>query len=433
MKMALTGALSNMSTINFTKAAIDALAPPLKGWQYHRDLKTPGLVIGVGSTGIKTFVLYKRINGNPERVKLGRYPDMTIEQARKKTMEMNGEIASGKNPADAKREKRAEMTLEDLFDLYMEKYAVPHGLKTIDDMRANFAVYLGKLDAPRKKRGRERNKPDGAVDWSKRQISTITFKDVSNLHHQLGTKTGKFIANRIVELLRAIFNRCKKLKIIDLPNPAEGIERFKEVKRSRFLLEDEIPRLFAALEAESEQNRDYFLLMLLTAARKSNVLSMSWSDIDLNLAHWSVPGELSKNGQQMVIPLSKVALEILKRRKVASDSKFVFPGLGISGHMTSPKAAWKRIVTSAEIQDIRPHDLRRSMGSWMANTGASLVIIGGALGHKDSASTQIYARLATDPIRNAMEIASDTMMEFGKLKQVEEVEIVEESGVETAP
>jgi integrase len=421
-----------MTSFNFTKSSIDALPLPLKGWQYHRDTKTPGLAIGVGVTGIRTFVLYRRINGDPERVKLGRYPGMTIEQARTRAAELNGQIAMGKNPADAIREKRGEMTLDDLFDLYLERYAIPHGLKTLEDMKQNYAVYFGKLDAPKKKHGRERVKPDGAVDWSKRQISTITHKEVSKFHHQLGTKTGKTIANRMVELLRAVFNRCKKLKLIDMPNPAEGLDHFKEIERDRYLNEDEIPRLFLALETETEQNRDYFLLLLLTGARKSNVLSMRWKDIDFNLGHWRVPGEFSKNGNPMIVPLTVAAKEILTKRKEAADAKnklaevlvkkqaivseFVFAGTGVTGHMTSPKGAWKRITTNAEIQDVHPHDLRRSLGSWMVNTGASIPMVGGALGHKDSASTLIYARLATATIKGSMEVASAALMEAGKPK-----------------
>lgn len=403
-----------MPSFNFTKASIDALPLPSKNWVYHSDLKTPSLQIGIGATGVKTFVLSKRINGVPERIKLGRYPDMSIEQARKMAMELNGQIATGKNPADAKRERRDEMTLEDLFHLYMKRYAIPHALRTAEAMRENFAVYLGKLDAPRKKHGRERVKPAGAVDWSKKKISTITQKDVANLHHQLGSKTGKVIANRVIELLRAVYNRCIKLRLISSFNPAEGIEPFKEVSRDRYLNEDEIPQLFVGLEHESEQNRDFFLLALLTGARKANVLSIRWQDIDFNLGHWRVSGEKSKNGQAMIIPLTKGAAEILLRRQKTSESEFVFPGTGVKGYMTSPKAAWKRVVTRAGIENIRPHDLRRSLGSWMANTGASMVIIGGALGHKDPQSTKVYARLAVNPIKSAMEIASDAMLKAAK-------------------
>jgi hypothetical protein len=169
-----------MSSINFTKAIIDKLPIPEKGWTYYRDDKTPSLNIGVGSTGIKTFFLYKRINNKPERIKIGRYPETTIEQARNKAMELHGQIAKGKNPAELKRGKRDEMTLQELFGLYIERYAKPHGLKTLPDILANFDCYLGKLDTPRKKHGRERVKPEGAVDWSKRKISAITHQAVSN-------------------------------------------------------------------------------------------------------------------------------------------------------------------------------------------------------------------------------------------------------------
>jgi len=78
--------------------------------------------------------------------------------------------------------------------------------------------------------------------------------------------------------------------------------------------------------------------------------------------------------------------------------------------MTSPKRAWQRVVTKAQIENIRPHDLRRSLGSWMVNTGASLAIIGGALGHKDTKSTEIYARLAINPVKDAMEKAQLAML-----------------------
>ena len=206
----------------------------------------------------------------------------------------------------------------------------------------------------------------------------------------------------------------------DLKTPALAIEPFKEVERDRFLDEDEIPRFFEALEAETEQNRDYFLLSLLTGARKSNVLSMRWVDINFNTGCWRVPGSISKNGIPMIIPITEAPMEILVRRKKSTDSEFVFPGAGVTGHMTSPKGAWKRVVARAGIQDIRPHDLRRSLGSWMVNTGASIAIIGGALGHKDSASTRIYARLATATIKGSMEIASGALMEAGRSRQVAE-------------
>lgn len=402
-----------MSKINFTIANIDRLPNPDKGWKYYQDAKTPALAIGVGPSKVKTFILYKRINGKPERVKLGRYPEMSIEQARKKAMELHAQISQGKNPADLKREKRNEMTLKELFDVYINDYARPHEIRTIDDMCRNFDVYLGKLSTERKKHGRMPVKPQGSVDWSNRKISSITYEEVSKFHRDLGMKTGKFVANRMVELLRAVYNRCQKeLKIIDLPNPAAGIKPYQENERDRFLQDFEIPKFFAALATESEQNRDYFLLSLLTGARRSNVLSMRWDELSIEQGRWRISHGDSKNKKPMYIPLTQAALDILKRRKQTSTSEFVFPGRGKTGHITSPKAAWKRVTQVAGIEDVRPHDLRRSLGSWMVNTGSSLALIGGALGHKDPQSTKIYARLAIDPIKGAMEIAQSAILEL---------------------
>lgn len=400
--------------LNFTKANIDNLPLPASSWEYHSDTKTPGLFIGIGASGKKSFTLNKRINGKPERIKIGSYPEMTIENARKKAMELNGQIAQGNNPADIKRVAKEELTLSELFGLYNERYAIPHKLKSIVAMKAMFDNYLGKLDAPRKKHGRERVKPAGAVDWSNKKISAISSKDVFKLHHDLGTKTGFTVANRVVELLRAMYNRCHSMKLIDVANPAQGIQPYKEEARDRFLQGDELTRFFAALEAESEQNRDFFILTLLTGARKTNVLSMRWEDLDLNQATWRVPGEVSKNGQPMMIPITQEPLKILKRRKDSSTSTFVFPGEGKLGYMTSPKRSWERITTTAEIANIRPHDLRRSLGSWMVNTGASIAVIGGALGHKDAKSTEVYARLAMAPVKAAMETAQDAILSYTK-------------------
>ncbi|MCP5274920.1 MAG: DUF4102 domain-containing protein, partial [Burkholderiales bacterium] len=90
---------------NFTKAEIDSLTLPASGKRdTYQDTKVSGLHLRISSTGIKTFSVFKRIRGgNPERITLGRFPDMTIDQARRKTMEINLAIADGRSPAEAKR------------------------------------------------------------------------------------------------------------------------------------------------------------------------------------------------------------------------------------------------------------------------------------------------------------------------------------------
>ncbi|MDQ2693790.1 MAG: Arm DNA-binding domain-containing protein, partial [Pseudomonadota bacterium] len=110
-----------VNQINFTKAALDSLPVPDKGKRaYHYDAKTRGLAVQITSTGAKTFYVYRWVAGRPERIRLGVFPDVTIEQARRKAAEVNGEIARGENPNDKRRALRAEMTMEELFLLYLE-------------------------------------------------------------------------------------------------------------------------------------------------------------------------------------------------------------------------------------------------------------------------------------------------------------------------
>lgn len=107
----------------------------------------------------------------------------------------------------------------------------------------------------------------------------------------------------------------------------------------------------------------------------------------------------------MQIPLLPDAVEILRRRRAETSSIFVLEGPGKKGHYMEPKRAWGTLLKRAKLEDLRIHDLRRSMGSWMTIQGASLPIVGKALGHKTSQATSIYARLNLDPVRAAMEAA----------------------------
>ena len=120
----------------------------------------------------------------------------------------------------------------------------------------------------------------------------------------------------------------------------------------------------------------------------------------------------------MQIPLGPDVLEILRRRRAESSSLFVLPGPGTKGHYREPKRAWGTLLKRAKLEDLRIHDLRRSMGSWMTIGGASLPIVGKALGHKTSQATSVYARLNLDPVRLAMEQAVEAMVKHRHNKDI---------------
>ena len=214
-------------------------------------------------------------------------------------------------------------------------------------------------------------------------------------------------ANRLLERIRSIFNKAIEWGWQG-QNPAVGVKKFKEQSRDRFLQPDELPRFFAALANEpNEAARDFFMISLLTGARKSNTLAMCWRDINFAGATWRI--EQTKNGDAQTIHLPKGAMAILTDRKLASESPWVFEGSGKSGHLADPKKAWERILTEAGIENLRIHDLRRTLGSYQAATGANGYIIGKSLGHRSQQSTAIYARLNLDPVRESVNKATEAM------------------------
>ncbi len=389
--------------LNFTKTALGDLPTPLQGTRTcYYDTQTRGLHVVVTDTGRRTFYLRRKLNGKSERVLIGQFPDFTIEEARGKAGALNSAFAKGDNPADLRRAARAELTLRQLFEEYVERHAKPR-TKTWPEMEANFRRYLN--------------------PWESRKLSTISRSDVQKLHADLGSSKGHATANRVLELLRAIFNWGSSLELCANANPTAGTRKFRIKARDRFLQSDELPRLFLALAEEPNQTiRDYVVISLITGARKSNVLSMRWHEISFERATWTIPE--TKNGDAHTVPLVRVALEILKMREEqrSKGSDYVFPGSGRTGHLASPKTGWRRILERAGIRDLRIHDLRRSLGSWETITGASLVVIGKTLGHKDSSSTAIYARLSQDVERRAMETAVNTML--AKAGVLPEAEII---------
>lgn len=382
---------SPVRKFNFTKKQIDKVPIPNNGQRaYFHDAMTRGLALAVSPSGKKVFVLYRKVDRRPERITIGAYPDLSIEQARNRAAELNGKIARGENPAAKRRAVHDEMTLGELFAAWLERYAKPHK-KTWSDDVGTFNKHLSV--------------------WKFRKISEIRKMDVVTLHGRIGAKSGKYVANRVVEILSGIFNKAIDVWHWKGDNPATRVKAFRERKRERFLQRQEMPDFFRALREEpNETVRDYLLMSLFTGARRANVQAMRWDEINFPAATWRIPETKTKSGESVTVPLSPEAVSILGTRKVSASGEWVFPGKGATGHLTEPKTAWKRILARAGISDLRIHDLRRTFGSWQATAGSSLPIIGESLGHKSLGATQVYARLNLDPVRASVNKATEAML-----------------------
>lgn len=201
------------TNINFTKATLDNLAIPKEGKRAtYNDTKLRGLCIRVTSSGTKTFSFRKRVGHQVERITLGRYPEMSVEQARKKSYLALGQIAEGKSPSATKRAIRNEMKFAELFEQYMERHSKAHKKVWRED-QAQYERYL--------------------VKWNNRPLSSINRRDVEQLHTRLGRERGKYCANRVLALLHCIFGKAIEWGW-EGKNPAHKVKRFMEQSRDRF-------------------------------------------------------------------------------------------------------------------------------------------------------------------------------------------------------
>jgi integrase len=432
------------SRLKFTKRALDALPNAAIGVKYYYDLECRGLALSVGSTGRKSFLIYRKVNGVPRRISLGRYPDLPIEEARRRVAAAYGELAKGKNPFV---QPMSVPTLRAAFDKYYREYSSIHKITHLEDV-AKFNIHV---DTKRYE-----------LRIAEKMLSQITSADIRGLHLAIGKAGHPTTANRVISLVSSIFNKCRAWGEYDGPNPCQSLSRYSERSRERFIRPSEMPRFLKAVRAEpSEIARDFLLVALFTGARKGNVQAMAWQEVDLNRRVWTIGR--TKNGDSQVVHLSSPAVDILTQRKALMQASgqpqgFVFPGNGKTGHIVEPKKAWARALMratasgladqmeahalkgeipeveariarceadlspstlierlesrtdldfqSAEMRDLHFHDLRRTTGAWLASKGTNLAIIAKVLNHKTLAATQVYARVWSEAARDALEMTA---------------------------
>ncbi|MGL6253050.1 MAG: tyrosine-type recombinase/integrase, partial [Billgrantia desiderata] len=320
-----------MPKFSFSKKAIDSLPLPPAGKRANdTDTKTPGLELRVTSKGTKTFSCQRWIKdaARPERVTLGRYPTMTIEQARKAALRVNGAIAEGNNPAAIRRQLRGEPTLSELFHDYLERHAKKQKRTWSEDQRC-FDRYI-------------------SPSLGRRKLSSLARRDFATLHANI-SRTAPVQANRVLSLCSRLFSWALEASLWEGANPVAGIKRNPERERDRFLQASELPRFFQALAAEpSDTVRDYILTSLLTGARRSNVLSMRWEELDLEAGEWRIPDSKTKNGQSQLVTMPPQLVTVLVERRRHVRGPWVFPGTGKVGHFADPKKGWDRIKERAQ-------------------------------------------------------------------------------------
>lgn len=380
------------NSLTFTNKRISELPVAEKGKRVaYYDTQVPHLMVWVYDTGKKVFYLYRWVNDTPTRIKLGDFPAIGVTLARELAEKRNGEIACGTFGAKPEEEKPPEQTLGGLFEYWLENYAKAKKKTWKEDKRL-FDLLLH--------------------DFKGASLSQFGAKEVEALHVRIGSERGHVQANRVLALVSKLYNDADRWGMFLGRNPAKGVKRYPELSRERFLLPTETVAFFEALAGEPNVTmRDYLLMLLLTGARKSQLAAMRWDQIDWGMKVWRCG--VTKNGKTQTIPLIDDAMELLVQRKASVQSEWVFPARFGKGekHVSQPFKAFDRIRTAIGARDLRVHDLRRSLGSWLAIGGNSLLLIGKALNHQSPLSTAVYAHLYQDPIREAMTAAVNRMRE----------------------
>jgi len=426
-----------LRTFSFTTRAVDELPPSSsRTLAIYWDEQEEGLGLYITQQGHKSYFIRRKIKGKDRRIVLGSAKEMTPDRAREQLRNMNLMVKAGIDPfLERKREKSGELTLGGLYDQYIERYSKLHKKSWRHD-ESEIKAFLG--------------------HWFDLRLSDIKRNDIRLLHEKLFKEKGLYRANRMLERIKAMYNKAIEWDWEGI-NPAIGIKAYPQKSRDRFVQQDEMPYLIKAMEDEANKTvRDYLWMLLLTGARRTNVAMMRWEDINWKGQYWRIPD--TKNGDPLNVPLVEKAITILEKRKITSNSVWVFPSdIDNEKHFVNFKRAKTRVFKKATLylwsedprvakivddlkteieddgyinllfegvqnrakcfgiplapglMDIRLHDLRRTLGSYQAINGTSLHVIGQSLGHKSLKSTQIYARLTLDPVRDSVSKAVDAM------------------------
>lgn len=370
--------------MGLTKRQVDAAVHNGSGQHILYDGDIPGFGLRVYPSGEKAFVLrYRTQAGQLRMLTLGKYGVLTLPQAKELARHALLKAKSGADPAEARLEARRAKTVRELADVYVERYAKPHKKSWAEDRRR-----LDKHILP---------------EIGQRKIGSVTRGDVAALHSRIGANH-PYEANRLLALLSVMFAQAKNWGFLplDARNPAEGISKFKEYSRDRWVRPGELPKLAEAInEQKNVYIRAAFWLYLMTGVRRSELLQARWVDVDEERQELRLRD--TKAGRSHTVPLSESALDILRALPRESGNPYILPGHVRGRPLVNVGKPWRRIREKAGLNDVRLHDLRRTVGSWMATSGASLPLIGSILNHSNASTTQVYARLGEDVRRDALE------------------------------
>lgn len=372
-----------------TKRIVDAATAETKD-TYLWDISLKGFGLKVTPSGRKVYIVQYRIGGRrgrTRRVTLGVHGPLTTEEARGLAKNALGQVSIGTDPAAENDKTRADSSMMVLLEKFDEQHIeVKLKPKSQEDYRRNIKLYI---------------KPKlGHI-----LANEVTRQDVARLHHSLREKP--YVANRVLSVLSKFFNWCEKFGYREEgKNPCRFVDKNKEKRRQRFLSSEEQDRLNIALDNAhangliSEYAIYAIRLLSLTGARLSEILKLKWQYVNWERGTLDLPD--SKTGEKSIY-LNEPAKDILAKIVRQAENPYVICGSKPGSHIVNLQKSWRRIRSTADLEDVRLHDLRHTFASVAVSSGMSLPLIGALLGHSQPRTTARYAHLAAGPLRDAAE------------------------------
>ncbi len=369
-------------TVRVTAASVNALA----AGETLRDIE----VRGFGARrrkGTPSYFLQTRVNGRLRWITIGKHGSpWTPTTARREALRLLNEISEGVDPSLQRRARRTVPTVAEAANDFMES----HGAKLKASTRIEYDRLLRNTILP---------------TFGRRTIDDIERSDITRFHNAMNATPRK--ANFALAVLSKMLSWCEEEGLRPRgTNPCRQIKKYRESARQRFLSDEELKRLGTVLQElelageESPYAIAAIRLLLLTGARLGEILSLEWRFVDLQRGLLALPD--SKTGQKAIF-LNEAAVELLRHLPREPAHPFVIVGARPGDHLVNLQKPWRRIRERAGLGDVRIHDLRHSFASIAAAQGASLQLIGRLLGHTTPQTTQRYAHLVADQVRETSE------------------------------
>ena len=368
----------------------NAVCPEGKSKVDYYDTAITGFILEVRASGGKTFHLrYRDPHGKQRQHKIGDSKSLSFDKARQAAQVLRSRVVLGESPAEERKIKRAIPTMAEFAE---ERYMpFVKGYKKSWDSDDS---YLRNHVLPR---------------FGSHHLDQVSQQEVVEFHHAMRAK-GYALAtcNRMLVLMRYMFNLAKKWKLPGADfNPTIGVPMYEANNaRERYLTAEETQRLKVALVRSDNTQLQYIVpLLLMTGARKRELLEAQWEHFDLERRSWRIP--MSKSGKARYVPLSTTVLEVLAQLPRWPGCPYLVPNPKSREPFVSVFCSWNTARKYAGLPEVRMHDLRHSMASNMVNSGRSIYEVAKVLGHTQLKTSQRYSHLSQETLIAAVDAAAN--------------------------